>query len=189
MQCWVRSMRCLRTSSIKVLEEMSETLKESFEVRLTSVLQSQFDCQCAVDDVNVGTVSSSLLQETRLWRSQRQNRCQSAEELNKKCATGLRPAVQSCEEDQFQLEWKESLQTKLTDETLIMRSNSIIDQNSTSSDDELNDESIDAEDSEDDAWLSLTTVSHAKLVDNHVTPRTSVQECWITSLQDLMHGW
>ena len=38
-------------------------LKESFEVRLTSVLQSQFDSQCAVDDVNVGTVSSSFLQK------------------------------------------------------------------------------------------------------------------------------
>ena len=63
MQCWVRSMRCLWTSSIKVLEEMSESLKESFEVRLTSVLQSQFDGQCAVDDVNVGTVSSSLLKK------------------------------------------------------------------------------------------------------------------------------
>ena len=42
---------------------MSETLKESFEVRLTSVLQSQFDSQCAVDDVKVGTVSSSLLKK------------------------------------------------------------------------------------------------------------------------------
>ena len=42
---------------------MSESLKESFEVRLTSVLQSQFDGQRAVDDVNVGTVSSSLLQK------------------------------------------------------------------------------------------------------------------------------
>ena len=63
MQCWVRSMRCLWTSSVKVLEEMSEMLKESFEVRLTSVLQSQFDGQCAVDDVNVGTVSSSLLKK------------------------------------------------------------------------------------------------------------------------------
>ena len=42
---------------------MSEMLKESFEVRLTSVLQSQFDGQLAVDDVNVGTVSSSLLQK------------------------------------------------------------------------------------------------------------------------------
>ena len=64
-QCsaWVRSMRCLWTSSVKVLEEMSEMLKESFEVRLTSVLQSQFDSQCAVDDVNVGTVSSSLLKK------------------------------------------------------------------------------------------------------------------------------
>ena len=48
---------------VKVLEETSETLKESFEVRLTSVLQPQFDGQCAVDDVNVGTVSSSLLQK------------------------------------------------------------------------------------------------------------------------------
>ena len=38
-------------------------VKESFEVRLTSVLQSQFDSQCAVDDVNVGTVSSSLLKK------------------------------------------------------------------------------------------------------------------------------
>ena len=38
-------------------------LKESFEVRLTSVLQSQFDGQCAVDDVNGGTVSSSLLKK------------------------------------------------------------------------------------------------------------------------------
>ena len=38
-------------------------LKESFEVRLTSVFQSQFDGQCAVDDVNGGTVSSSFLRE------------------------------------------------------------------------------------------------------------------------------
>ena len=59
----VRSMMCLWTSSIKLLEEMSEMLKESFEVRLTSVLQSEFDGQCAVDDVNVGTVSSSFLQK------------------------------------------------------------------------------------------------------------------------------
>ena len=80
-----------------------------------------------------------------------QNRCQNAEELNKKCATRLRPAVQSCEEDQFQFEWKESLQTKMTNETMIMKSNSIIVQNSTPGDDELNDETIDAEDSEDDA--------------------------------------
>ena len=58
-----RSMKCLWTSSIKVLEEMSESLKESFEVRLTSVLQFQFDGQCAVDDVNVGTVSSSFLKK------------------------------------------------------------------------------------------------------------------------------
>ena len=42
---------------------MSESLNESFEVRLTSVLQSQFDGQRAVDDVNVGTVSSSLQQK------------------------------------------------------------------------------------------------------------------------------
>ena len=56
-------MRCLWTSSVKVLEEMSESLKESFEVRLTSVLQSQFDGQCAVDDVNGGTVSSSFLKK------------------------------------------------------------------------------------------------------------------------------
>ena len=63
MQCWVRSMRCLWTSSVKVLEEMSESLKESFEVRLSSVLQSEFDGQCAVGDVNVGTVSSSLLKK------------------------------------------------------------------------------------------------------------------------------
>ena len=58
-----RSMKCLWTSSVKVLEEMSEMLKESFEIRLTSVRQSQFDGQCAVDDVNVGTVSSSLLKK------------------------------------------------------------------------------------------------------------------------------
>ena len=45
---------------VKVLEEMSETLKESFEVRLTSVLQPQFDGQCAVDDVNVGMVSHNF---------------------------------------------------------------------------------------------------------------------------------
>ena len=53
----------LHADEVKVLEEMSETLKESFEVRLTSVLQPQFDGQCAVDDVNVGTVSSLLLQK------------------------------------------------------------------------------------------------------------------------------
>ena len=56
-------MKCLWTSSIKVLEEMSESLKESFEVRLSSVLQSQFDGQCAFDDVKVGTVSSSFLKK------------------------------------------------------------------------------------------------------------------------------
>ena len=67
-----------------------------------------------------------------------QFRYQSAEELNKKSAAG--ECVQSCEEDQFQSDWKESLQTKLTDETLIMRSNSIIDQNSSPGDNELNDE-------------------------------------------------
>ena len=59
--------------------------------------------------------------------------------------------MQSCEKEQFQSDWKESLQTKLTNEKLIMKSNSIIDQHSTSADDELNDETIDAEDSEDDA--------------------------------------
>ena len=53
----------LHADEAKVLEEMSETLKESFEVRLTSVLQSLFDDHYAVDDVNVGTVSSSLLQK------------------------------------------------------------------------------------------------------------------------------
>ena len=47
----------------RVLEEMSEMLKESFEVRLSSVLQSQFDGQCAGHDVNGGTVSSSFLQK------------------------------------------------------------------------------------------------------------------------------
>ena len=78
-----------------------------------------------------------------------QNRYQSAEEFEQ--GNAQLESVQFCEEDQFQSDWKESLQTKLTDETLIMRSNSIIDQNSTPGDDELNDESIDAEDSEDDA--------------------------------------
>ena len=53
----------LHADEIKVLEEMSEMLKESFEVRLTIVLQSEFDNQCAVDDVNVGTDSSSLLKK------------------------------------------------------------------------------------------------------------------------------
>ena len=96
--------------------------------------------------------------------------------MNKKGAVG--ECVQSCEEDQFQSDWKESLQTKLTNETLIMKSNSIIDQNSTPGDDELNDETIDAENSEDDADF---------INGNRVT-RTRVQECWITSLQDLMHG-
>ena len=78
-----------------------------------------------------------------------QNRNQSAEELKKKSAVG--ECVQFCEEDQFQSDWKESFQTKLTNETMIMKSNSIIDQYSASGDDELNDETIDAEDSEDDA--------------------------------------
>ena len=71
--------------------------------------------------------------------------------------------MQSCDEDQFQSDWKKSLQTKLTNKTLIMKSNSIIDQYSASGDDELNDETIDAEDSEDDAKLPLITVSHSKL--------------------------
>ena len=39
----------------------------------------------------------------------------------------------------------------MTNETLIMKSSSIIDQNSTPGDDELNDETLDAEDGEDDA--------------------------------------
>ena len=78
-----------------------------------------------------------------------QFRYQSAEELNKKSAAG--ECVQSSEEDQFQSGWKRSLQTMLTNETLIMKNNGIIDQNSTPGDDELNDETIDAEDSEDDA--------------------------------------
>ena len=56
-----RSMRYLWTSSVKVLEEMSESLKESFEVRLTSVLKSEFDGQCAVDDVNGGTTSAEII--------------------------------------------------------------------------------------------------------------------------------
>ena len=148
MQCWVRSMRCLWISSIKVLEEMSETLKESFEVRLTSVLQFQFDGQCAVDDVNVGTVSSSLLKKQDFGDL---STVQMSERGGVEQKKALLESVQSCEEDQFQFEWKESLQTKLTDETLIMKSNSIIDQYSASGDDELNDETIDAEDSEDDA--------------------------------------
>ena len=38
-------------------------LKESFEVRLSSVRQFQFDGQCAIDDVKVGTVSSSFLKK------------------------------------------------------------------------------------------------------------------------------
>ena len=134
-------MKCLWTSSFKVLEEMSESLKESFEVSLTSVLQSQFDGQCAVDDVNVGTVSSSFR---------------------------VGEFVQSCEEDQFQSDWKELLQTKLTNETLIMRSNSINDQNSTPGNDELNDETIDAKDSEDNAGCQWR-VTHARLVENRVT--------------------
>ena len=60
----------LHADEVKVLEEMSEMLNDSFEVRLTSVLQSQFDGQCAVDDVHVGTVSSSLLQKQNFGRSQ-----------------------------------------------------------------------------------------------------------------------
>ena len=60
----------------------------------------------------------------------------------------------------------------MTNKTLIMKSNSIIDQYSASGDDELNDETIDAEDSEDDA----------KLVDNRVTlqapgPCSRVLDC------------
>ena len=60
----------LHAGEVKVLEEMSETLKESFEVRLTSVLQFQFEGQCAVDDLNVGTVSSSLLKKQDCGDSQ-----------------------------------------------------------------------------------------------------------------------
>ena len=141
-------MRCLWTSSVKVLEEMSEMLKDSFEVRLSSVLQSQFDVQCAVDDVNVGTVSSSLLKKQDFGNL---STVQYVRARRVEQGKALLESVQSCEEDQFQSDWKESLQTKLTDETLIMRSNRIIDHNSTPGDDELNDESIDAEDSEDDA--------------------------------------
>ena len=71
--------------------------------------------------------------------------------MNRKGAAGPRPAVHSCEEDPFQSGWKESLQSKLTNKSLIMKSSSIIDQYSASGDDELNDETVDAEDSEDDA--------------------------------------
>ena len=99
-----------------------------------------------------------------------QNRHQS-KELNRKSAVG--ECVQSCEEDQFQFDWKESLQTKLTNKTLIMRSNSIIDQYSASGDDDLNDETIDAEDSEDDA----------KLVENRVTLQAPEPEFKSAGLQ------
>ena len=137
----------LHADEAKVLEEMSEMLKESFEVRLTSVLQSEFDGECAVDDANVGTVSF-ISSETRLWKSQHRTDVRARRSWTRKA---LLESVQSCKEDQFQFEWKESLQTKLTNETLVMRSNSIIDKYSASGDDELNDETIDAEDSEDDA--------------------------------------
>ena len=60
----------LHADEVKVLEEMSEMLKECFEVRLAIVLQSEFDGQCAVDDVNDGTVSSSLLQKQDFGESQ-----------------------------------------------------------------------------------------------------------------------
>ena len=85
----------------------------------------------------------------------------------------LLESVQSCEEDQFQLDRLESLQTKLTNETLIMKSSGIIDQNSTPSDNELNDETIDAEDSEVDA----------KLVDNRVTLQAPEPEFKSAGLQ------
>ena len=122
-------------------------------------------CFSLSSTVNVQLMTCTVVQSlhhfsrNKTWEISAQNRCQSAEELNKKSATGLRPAVQSCEEDQFQSDWKESLQTKLTNETMIMKSNSIIDQNSTSGDDELNDETIDAEDSEDDAKLVVNGVT------------------------------
>ena len=130
----------LHADEVKVLEEMSETLKESFEVRLKSVLQPQFDGQCAVDDA---VQSLHHFSRNKTLEISAQNRCQSAEELNRKGAAGPRPAVHSCEEDPFQSGWKESSQTKLTNKTLIMKSSSIIDQHSASGDDELNDESED----------------------------------------------
>ena len=43
-----------------------------------------------------------------------------------------------------------------------MKSNSIIDQNSTPGDDELNDETIDAEDSEDDASCQRRVTCQAR---------------------------
>ena len=45
---------------------------------------------------------------------------------------------------------------------MIMKSNSIIDQNSTPGDDELNDETIDAEDSEDDAGCQRRVTCQAR---------------------------
>ena len=82
----------LHADEVKVLEEKSEMLKDRFEVRLTSVLQSQFDGQCAV---MTWTLVQSLhhFSRNKTLGNSAQNRCQSAEELNKKCATGLRPAV------------------------------------------------------------------------------------------------
>ena len=89
------------------------------------MLQSQFDGQCAFDDVNVGTVSSSLLKKQDFGDLSTEQ-ISELEEFEQRNA--LLESVQSCEEDQFQSDWKESLQTMLTHETLIMKSSSIIDQ-------------------------------------------------------------
>ena len=101
----------LHADEAKVLEEMSKMLKESFEVRFTSVLQSEFDGQCAVDDANVGTVSSSFLQKQdfgNLSTEQMSERGGAEQEKRywRECSLARKTSSS--------FEWKESLQTKLT---------------------------------------------------------------------------
>ena len=99
--------------------------------------------------------------------------------MNKKGAAG--ECVQSCEEDQFQSDWKESLQTKLTNKTLIMKSNSIIDQNSTPGDDDLNDEQSTLRTAK--TVQVVNGVSHAKLGENRVTLQAPEPEFKSAGLQ------
>ena len=61
----VKSQQC-RCKGLATRDTAKRELVDASQVRLTSVLQPQFDGQYAVDDVNVGTVSSPFLQKQDL---------------------------------------------------------------------------------------------------------------------------
>ena len=118
----VQSQQCC-CKGLATRDTAKRELVDASQVRLTSVLQPQFDGQYAVDDVNVGTVSSQFLQKQDfgdLSTEQTSERGGVGQERRRWTRDQLHD--NSCAEVPFQAGWKESLQSKLPNETLIMKS-------------------------------------------------------------------